>query len=618
MINLLPKETIDKIAAGEVVERPVSVVKELCENSIDAGADAITIEIKDGGVELIRVTDNGYGIEPGDIETAFLRHATSKIKDENDLLSLHSLGFRGEALASIAAVSKLELITKTANEMLGVDFKIEGGETLFRQECAAPEGSSFFIRELFYNTPARRKFLKGKNAENAAIEELIEELALSSPGISFRLTCEGKERVFTSGSGDLRVTIFEIFGKNTAENLLDIKAKEASVSVSGYIGTPGLAVSNRSSMIFFVNGRFVKSDTLTRACERGYLGRMMQHGFPFCVLNLSFPGGSTDVNVHPSKLEVRFTDPLFVGEFLARTIEKRLEDREDIVDVRISEQDNAEGDPGAQGDGYCKEGDALCNDGNNILKEDLPLSNNSKGPAKGEPFERKSLDRIREEVAANIESPYHPLYEDRTKNTETGEQVRFVSPEGQARAKVLGQVFGTYWIMELDGTMYILDQHAAHEKVLFERTMERIRDCTQTSQLLTPPIIVSLTPTQEADLNKNMESFEMAGYSIEHFGGKDYKITGIPFGLPCEDPGELLIETIGSGFSTEAAGVTERVASMSCKAAVKGNTNMGFSEINALLADLLTLKDPYHCPHGRPTMISFSRYELDKKFKRVV
>lgn len=611
MIALLSKETIDKIAAGEVVERPISVVKELVENSIDAGSNVITIEIKDGGIGLIRVTDNGLGINSNECETAFLRHSTSKISSSDDLHNLCTLGFRGEALSSISAVSKTELITKQSDSMLGKRIVVEGGKIVLSEDTAAPDGSTFFVRDLFFNTPVRRKFLKSNNSENAIIEELIEHLSLSRPDISFKLIIENKQRIFTSGSGNLKNTILELFGLNTANSLLDIDCKFEDFSVSGFIGKPVLSRGNRNGEHFFVNNRYINSKTLSLSCEDGYSGFIMQHRFPFVVLNLNFKASTVDVNVHPSKMEVRFNDPIGIKEKLTDAIKNRLTKREDIENISLFKENNNKSiipdlkayEPFETN--YIKE-----------VKEEIKdiYKNNDRGL-----FETKSKNEIITENELEDNKNIDKPFENKTVKKEgLQEEFNFLSNEAKKYHRIIGQVFGTYWLIEYDKTLYIMDQHAAHEKVLFEKMMKSIEENSVTSQQIIPPIVISLSPSQEETLNKNIESYVKNGFSIEHFGGRDYQITGIPAFLPNINPDVLFLETLSSGTNINSKTVTERVASLACKAAVKGNHNMSYEEIDALITELLTLENPYHCPHGRPTLISFTRQELDKKFKRIV
>lgn len=633
-IALLSQETIDKIAAGEVVERPSSVVKELVENAIDAGATAITVEIKDGGITLLRITDNGYGIPKEEIPIAFLRHTTNKIRSANELLSLHTLGFRGEALSSIAAVSKVELITKTKEALTGSHYVIEGAKEISLEEMGAPDGTTFFVRQLFYNTPARRKFLKSPMTEGNYIQELLERLALSNPSISFRFISNGKDKFATAGNGNLKDTIYEIYGREIASSLLEISAEEEGFRLHGFIGEPAMNRGNRNFESFFVNGRYIKSGILSKALEEGYAGFLMQHQYPFAVVLFEFDDNGVDVNVHPSKLEVRFERSNIVYNTLLTTVHQRLAQREDIAVVPVVEE-----------------------------KREVERPTMS-----AEPFERSRLDAIKAFIVENIhkDTPYEAQYTDfyakkadtvssvaeeshfhteaevlppempitdsvvnPTELQETSqsvhhsyEQQSFFSEEAHKEHRIIGQVFGTYWLVEYDQKLYIIDQHAAHEKVLFEKTMARLQEKTMTSQMVSPPIIVTLSAQEEEAFEKYQESFEALGYHAEHFGGKEYALTAVPDNILNLDKRQLFLDALAACVELKedktSELILERIASMSCKAAVKGNHVLSMPEIESLIDQLLSLENPFRCPHGRPTIIAMTHYELDKKFKRIV
>ncbi|MBQ1607891.1 MAG: DNA mismatch repair endonuclease MutL [Lachnospiraceae bacterium] len=609
-IALLNQETIDKIAAGEVVERPSSVVKELVENAIDAGATAITVEIKDGGITLLRITDNGYGIPKEEIPLAFLRHTTNKIRSASELLSLHTLGFRGEALSSIAAVSKVELITKTKDALIGSRYVIEGAKELSLEEMGAPDGTTFFVRQLFYNTPARRKFLKSPMTEGNYIQELLERLALSNPSISFRFISNGKDRFATAGNGNLKDTIYELYGREIASSLIEISAEEESFSLHGFIGTPALNRGNRNFESFFVNGRYIKSGILSKSLEEGYAGFLMQHQYPFAVLMFDFADNGVDVNVHPSKLEVRFENSNVVYNTLLRTVHDALAHREDIDVVPVVEEEDE------------------------VIAEATPI-------LRAEPFEASRLQSMKDSIVEQIhkdtpyEAQYKEFYENKRKESVAeeivyhaptanvgNEQTSFFSEEARADHRIIGQVFGTYWLVEYDGKLYIIDQHAAHEKVLFEKTMARLHEKTMTSQMVNPPIIVTLSTQEEEAFEKYQESFETLGYQVEHFGGKEYALTAVPDNILNLDKRQLFLDAISACVELKedktSELILERIASMSCKAAVKGNHVLSMPEIESLIDELLSLDNPFRCPHGRPTIIAMTHYELDKKFKRIV
>ena len=600
-IELLNQATIDKIAAGEVVERPSSVVKELVENAIDAGSSAITVEMKDGGISFLRITDNGQGIAHDEIKKAFLRHSTSKIRNVEDLDGIRSLGFRGEALSSISAVSRVELLTKTKDELTGSCYRIEGGEEKEFQEIGTPDGTTFFIRQLFYNTPARKKFLKSPMTEGNYISEVVEKLAISHPDIAFRLIANGAEKFATAGNGNLKDVIFQIYGREITKELIEIDEETSLFHIHGYIGTPLINRGNRGYESFFVNGRYIKSQTLMRATEAGYEGFLMQHQYPFVVLNLDFSSHEVDVNVHPTKQEVRFQNNDKIAEDLKSLISYKLKYREDISTVPLTEE-----------------------------KEEVAPQPSYKG---AEPFEEKRLTDFKAQIEENISQAVEPepVYYEKPSYTEnivvnapkkTYVQQTFLSEESLKEHRIIGQVFDTFWMVEFDDCLYIIDQHAAHEKVLFERTMERLKTQTMTSQQLLMPIIVSLSDTDLSMLFEHQDSFERLGYEFSSFGGNEVSLTAIPDNLFGIDAKELFLNIIASlsdlGRSSTSDLVLEKVASMSCKAAVKGHDHLSRPEIETLINDLLSLENPYHCPHGRPTIIRMTHYEIDKKFKRIL
>ncbi|MCF0129703.1 MAG: DNA mismatch repair endonuclease MutL [Pseudobutyrivibrio sp.] len=615
-INVLSQETIDKIAAGEVVERPSSVVKELIENAIDAGADAITVEIKDGGIEYIRITDNGFGIDKSQIQLAFLRHTTSKINDSKDLFSIQSLGFRGEALSSISAVSKVELLTKPKDQLLGARYVIEGGAEQSLSDIGCPNGTTFIVRQLFYNTPARKKFLKKEATEASYIFDVVEHLALSHPLISFRFINEGKTKLMTSGNGNLSDIIYQVYGREISNNLLEINHEDDIMSVYGFIGKSVIARGNRAFEHFYINKRYIKSEALSRACEEGYFGYLMGHQFPFLLLNIEFKQGIVDVNVHPTKQEVRFDNADYVRETLTRVVHERLNKREDIIEAVVEEP---------------KVSPATCTKSINYIS-DVQLSVKASKPANKniatpEPFEVNRLNEIKAKISQQIreDSPYEKKYESKaitTSEKETFQQLSFLSEEAKKSHKIIGQVFNTYWIIEYDKAMYVIDQHAAHEKVLFERTMKRLKNDDMTSQQINPPIVVTVSPSELQLFNEYTKIFTDFGYEIEDFGGNELAIKAVPGNLLNLEPKALFLEILAECDNFKASGayesVIEKVASLSCKAAVKGNNKLSVSEIDELIKELLTLDNPYHCPHGRPTMISFTEYELGKKFKRII
>lgn len=671
MIHILSDETINQIAAGEVIERPLSIVKELLENSIDAGASSVSIEIRDGGIGLIRISDNGHGIEKSEVRTAFLRHATSKICEASDLTAIHTLGFRGEALASIAAVAKVELITKKENELLASRYIIEGGREKELSEVGAPNGSTIIVRELFYNVPARRKFLKSPATESARIQEIIEKEALAHPEVSFRLSQDGKQKLATLGNGSLLDTIYSIFGREVAGQLIKVeKSYQPSelsgipgISVRGFIGEPATNRANRNFEIYFVNGRYVKDALITKAVEDGYRAFLMQHKFPFAVLKIDINPELVDVNVHPQKLEVRFADGSSVYNSIVASINEALHETELIVDTDLEELKHSERQesrdrlfaaepfeavrneelryryeerPSASLPHYALPKGDIISGSSSELKIAVPEGmggeslQTSESPVaesgKNDSGIRKSYTN---QVSAAGESSgkarvYDYNYE---KRYFTAEQLsifqdRFLSESARLEHRIIGQVFETYWLIEYGDKLFMMDQHAAHEKVNFERMMKRLRDKKPVSQYIEPPLILSLGSEEALLLEKYMEHFNALGYEIREMGGRDFAVSAVPADLPELEKRELLLELISGLSDDTGAGSSEsvydKIASMSCKAAVKGNNRLSMMEAQSLISELMSLENPYACPHGRPTLISMSKQEIEKKFKRIV
>lgn len=615
-IAILNQETIDKIAAGEVVERPCSVVKELVENAIDAGSTAITVEIKEGGISFIRITDNGCGIERDQVAVAFYRHSTSKIRSAEDLLTVKSLGFRGEALSSISAVARVELITKTYDELTGTRYVIEGSKELSNEEIGAPDGTTFIVKDLFYNVPARRKFLKTAQTEGSYISDMVEKLALSHPDISFKFINNNQTKLHTSGNGNRKDIIYHIFGREISSSLLEVKHECEYFKVEGFIGKPVITRGNRNYENYFINGRYVKSNILSRAIEEAYKSFLMQHQYPFTVLYFTF-FSELDVNVHPTKMELRFDNNNEIYVELCDTIYAILSHKEMIPEVPVDST------PAPK---------KIVHE----YKEPIP-----------EPFEKRRINEVR---AAESRSVYGQSVTSTVKNysaTEpaakapetstayepahvvTGTQQTlgdydkvFLTESAKKQFSIIGQLFKTYWLIEFEDKLYIIDQHAAHEKVLYEKTMARLANKDFTSQRISPPIVMTLDARECEMLEKYRPQIEQFGYEVEHFGGKEYMISAIPDNLFNIDMKDLFIEMLddfsnATGRQTPDI-ITEKVASMSCKAAVKGNDKLTLPEINKLIDDLLSLDNPYNCPHGRPTIISMSKYEIEKKFKRIV
>lgn len=620
-IALLNQETIDKIAAGEVIERPSSVVKELVENAMDAGASAITVEIKEGGISFIRITDNGCGIEHDEVPLAFLRHSTSKIRSAEDLMCVQSLGFRGEALSSIAAIARVELITKTFDALTGTRYLIEGSKEVAVEEIGAPDGTTFLVKDLFYNTPARRKFLKTAQTEGTYISDMLEKLALSHPDISFKYINNNQARLHTSGNGNCKDLIYHIYGREIAASLLEVNYSGELFSVHGFIGKPVINRGNRNYENYFINGRYIKSTLLSKAIEEAYRSFLMQHQYPFTVLYFTFPSETLDVNVHPTKMELRFENNQEIYRQLCDVLYETLSHRELIPDVPIEDTKPPK-------------------NVQKVYKESFP-----------EPFEKRRINEIQSQKPVYeplpgqpsvVHEPIKPLYEakgmplasvvaeEEKPSVEVNTQqmtLESVAPDFLSRAakkkhRVIGQLFKTYWLIEYEDKLYIIDQHAAHEKVLYERTMGSLREKEFTSQVISPPIMLSLDAKEQEMLETYRQEIERLGYEIENFGGREYTISAVPDNLYSIDMKDFFIEMLDdfsnlTGRETPEL-IMQKVASMSCKAAVKGNDSLSLQEIDALIEELLTLDNPFNCPHGRPTIIAMSKYEIEKKFKRIV
>ncbi|MFR2795372.1 MAG: DNA mismatch repair endonuclease MutL [Eisenbergiella sp.] len=697
-IMVLDDKTIDQIAAGEVVERPASVVKELVENACDAGATAITVEIKDGGTTFIRVTDNGSGIKKNEVKKAFFRHATSKIRGVEDLSRIHSLGFRGEALSSIAAVAMVELITKTRESLTGVRYCIEGERERDFSEIGAPEGTTIIIRDLFFNTPARKKFLKTPATEGGYIASLMEHMALSRPDISFTFQQNRQTRFSTSGSGDLKEVVYRIYGREIAKEIFPFSVEENGLKAEGFLGTPLLVRPNRNFEFFFVNNRYIKSQILSKGLESGYQRYLMQHKFPMAYLHLKIDTEAVDVNVHPSKMEIRFSDNRAVFDFLEKHVREALHEREMIPSVSLSdvreplpekteskeEKEVSERSavelakrlikdrPASSSLGRVREENAFY--GAKIpagqkkhdidrLSQQKPVPNTLENTAKIQEIQGGSNKKRTEAVNETDEvdsAPASPSHEEKTSLKATAslppqpfEKVRLhetVSKERQDYEKkeadiaiekqmdlfeeklltkkavdgyrLVGQVFDTYWIAVYQDKMILIDQHAAHEKVKYERLIRRFQEGRAESQNLMPPVIVTLTGAEAALLTQYQDYFSQLGFEIDSFGGSSYALRAVPCDLYGHCSVEFLQDVLDELANGQRPGtpsaVAERIATMACKAAVKGNNRMSAAEMQELLEQLLTLDNPYHCPHGRPTMVVMTKQELERKFKRIV
>lgn len=721
MIKVLDQNTINKIAAGEVIEKPSSVIKELVENSIDSGATAVTVEVKGGGLSFLRVTDNGAGIKKDEVKLAFLRHATSKLVTVEDLLSISSLGFRGEALASIAAVAQVEMITKTADDVTGLRYQIHGGKEISSEEIGAPGGTTIIVRNLFYNTPARKKFMKTDATETSYIYDLMCRICMSHPEISFKFIANGTDKLFTSGNGKLRDIIYHIYGRDITSNLLEINAENDYMKISGYIARPCISRGNRSFEGYYVNHRYIKSAVLTKAIEDAFRTFVMIHKFPFTEINFQVRPDLLDVNVHPTKMELKFANSQDIYSFTYNAIRETLLFKELIPDVAPGKDPKPETfkqrDVGKAPEAFeNKRREAIVRAEERTVPQSQPeqhrpaepqsqpeqlssaetqtspqqlcpiepqtssqpvrpvieiidetSSSNNKGsdvidnnktekPAGNYIYADRKNDLgrsvvqnrnvVNESPAYTAPAPARPsvtaatpdstvsAVSDEASDTDYDEEARkkyvqqdmfqekFLTKEARAKHRLIGQLFKTYWLIEYDGKFFIMDQHAAHEKVKYEELMENYKNKKIYSQYLMPPAVVTLSAAEIEFLHENMEMFEALGYQIENFGGREFKLNAVPDNLFGLDGRELFIDFIADA-SSSAKKVTvdtfiHKLSTMACKAAIKGNTEISFKEADALIDQLLKLENPYTCPHGRPTVISTTEAEIEKKFKRIV
>ncbi len=663
-IAVLDQITIDKIAAGEVVERPASVAKELVENAIDAGSNAVTVEIRDGGISFLRITDNGCGIEQEQVRTAFYRHATSKISTADDLHHILSLGFRGEALSSIAAVAQVELITKTADEFTGTRYIIEGGIEKSMEDVGAPDGTTFIIRNLFFNTPVRAKFLKTAATEAGYISNIMEQLALSNSQIAFKFVVNGQVKLHTTGSGNMKDAIYSIYGRDIAKELVEIHYERDGIYIGGYIAKPTVSRGNRNFENYYVNGRFVKNRVVTKAIEDAYHSHMMQHKYPFTALSIQVQKDILDVNVHPTKKEVRFSNEPVIYNAVYEAVSQGLSHREFIPAVTIDDtkkekvqkiEKSAVPEPFevkrreavfSQKSSYQSEPRRTVLSEEQQINTQKALTHIQEAIKIAEEAEKRMTKEVQQISAPSIlrdepasysgqtipskeeqqllapnKAEALPVVSDKTEQMTLFEK-ELLAPESRRKHQIIGQLFDTYWLVEFDNKLFIIDQHAAHEKVLYEKLMKEYNEKEITSQILSPPMVVSLNMEEETAILDYMDVFHELGFQIEHFGGKEYVISEVPYNLYGLNSKDLFIEIL-DGLSEEGSRVpltmvTDKLATAACKAAVKGNNKLSYKETEALIDELMTLDNPYQCPHGRPTIISMSKFEIEKKFRRIV
>lgn len=661
-IQVLDQHTINQIAAGEVIERPASVVKELVENAIDAGANTITVEIKEGGSSLIRVTDNGKGIVRDEVKIAFLRHATSKIRTATDLLYVSSLGFRGEALSSIAAIAKVELITKTDGDLTGVRYQIHGGKEAGYEEIGCPEGTTFLIRELFYNVPARKKFLKSAQVEASHIDTLLQRIALSHPTISFKFINNGQIKLQTSGNGNVKDIIYHLYGREAMLSLLPLQAENDICKVEGFIGKPSFSRGNRGFEHYFVNGRFIKNPMITQAIEEAYKTFTMVHKYPFTAFHITIDNALLDVNVHPAKLEVRFRNSDELFSFLVQAIRNTLEEIELIPSISSQEEHTKKHNIATKKVFHTAEpfeknriqeeqkqhyvppvnpysmknreiGEKFIETAKEMVDTMIPdekLSSSHETVQPLQPMEPVSvqnqehdqlLKQEQKQQASQTAAIDYPIQQEELLFVSEAKQESFLSEITKPKHRLIGQLFKTYWLFEYEQQLYILDQHAAHEKVHYETLMQDYEKKEICSQQLIPPILLTLTMQEQTVLETYRSYFEELGFHIEPFGGKEYKISAVPttlYGMNDKEAFLTLFDSISEDTEVVTPEkITDKIASMACKAAVKGNQTLSYQEVEALMEQLMELEHPYTCPHGRPTIISMSQTEIEKRFKRI-
>ena len=641
-IQLLDQKTIDNIAAGEVIERPASVVKELVENAVDAKANAVTVEIKDGGLTLIRVTDNGIGIPKDQVKTAFLRHATSKIRSVEDLLSVSSLGFRGEALSSISAVAQVELVTKTAESFSGVSYKIYGGEEEAFDDIGAPDGTTFLVKNLFYNTPARRKFLKSAITEAGYVEQMMVHIALSHPKISFKFIHNNKNKIYTSGNGKVKDIIYHIYGRDVAGALIPVQAQSEDVKVTGFVAKPYVSRGNRNYESYFINGRYIKSSIIYKAIEEGYRTFTMKHRYPFVCLDFKINQELLDVNVHPTKMEIRFRNGREIYELVVDTVREALLQKDLVQDVLRETPKKKKEQPKTKEvkkpepfevNRRKEETQKMDQTMKDFAKMRQSQTNQQGHRAKPEGMKQ---DRLKSESSQTAKKPTYaglnyntqkkefPQYktDELSSNQMTLREDPVFSVQARPDRKILGQLFKTYWLIEYEDQLFIMDQHAAHEKVNYERLMKNFKEKEIYSQRLEPPMVVTVSMMEAEALERYKDAFAGLGFTIESFGGNEYCIREVPanlYGIGERDLFMELLDAVSQENGTmDTEVIASKIATMACKMSIKGNQRVSLMEVEHLLDELMKLENPYQCPHGRPTIIKMSKYEIDKKFKRIV
>ena len=605
MIKVLDKNVADKIAAGEVIERPISIVKELVENALDAGADNLVVEIKNGGKTYIRVTDNGCGIPCEEVETAFLRHATSKIETASDLDAIDTLGFRGEALASIAAVTRTELVTKTADRKTGTRLVLHGGAVILKEQTGCPDGTTIVITDLFYNTPARLKFMKTDSAESGLIIDFISQMALAYKNVKFRLINNGKILFSTLGDGNRLNTILRVYNDVDARNMVPVSFKEDGIEIEGYISTPAFSKTTRGSQIFFVNGRVVSSKVIERGVTAGYKERLFEGRYPVTYLFLHVDPHTIDVNIHPNKREVRFDHETLVTDFISRAISDALSTKDAVVDA-----------------------------GNLFRNMDKKISPSKVYERVFEPFREKEPEKISrkedqvdiKQLLSTIENPASEETSTKAIHHEegTGPSIEIYEPQLKpfdfSELEITGVIFDTY-ITAVDGSsFYLIDQHAAHERIFYEKLVGEYESSEKARQSLLVPLIINVSLAVSENHFDWLDALAKMGFTIDEFGSGTFRITEIPMFMElseAEDFVNQFIENINDSTNLSNKVVIDKLIMMSCKAAVKANDILRMDEIRALINDLSSCINPFSCPHGRPTFIRLTHYEIEKMFKRV-
>ena len=607
-IKVLSKETIEQIAAGEVIENPSCVVKELVENSIDAGARHINIDIYNGGIDSVVISDDGTGIAHDQVEAAFLPHSTSKLRDISDLYTIKTMGFRGEALSSIAAVSRVVMTTKTKEELTGTRAVYEGEKNISIDDTGCPDGCVIEVSDLFFNVPARRKFLRTPQTEGTYASQVAEHLALCNPDIAFEMTSNGRNKLSTSGNGNVKDAIYRIYGREVASNLIEVDVKTTHLTIPGVIGKPVITRSSRALENYFINGRYIRSNIINKAIDDAYRQYMMLHQFPFTNLYIDISGEYTDVNVHPRKMELKFTESNKIYAEVFETIKAALSHRDMIP----------------------KEIDTVP-----VKERDVRTDNSHYAP-----YERRKLEAVVRELDET--SPYKKIYDvirpsaenvppvvredvqldlSEVVTKEAGYDVDFKKEVENSNFTLIGQLFDTYWLVEMEEQLFIIDQHAAHEKILFEKNMKMFKERSFYSQKVMPAYIISLSSAEKDVLGEHMEYFAELGFEIEGFGDNEIALSAVPdnlYGISYEEFLRECLSLMKMERNKETEVMWHRIATASCKAAIKGNMRKSDIEAKNLIKELMGLEDPYHCPHGRPTIYTMSKSDIEKKFKRIV